>query len=92
MTVMWSVLSVLCILALGGMQLFLNHRDVTFTIEQWAVYAGWSLWTLGGVALVWTFISEQNPRAVRAARVGTLIFGGPSVIVAIILGILWLIT
>ena len=92
MTVMWSVLSVLCILALGGMQLFLNRRDVTFTIGQWIVYATWLLWTLGGVALVWTFTSERNPRAARAARIGALIFGGPSVIVAIILGMLWFIT
>ncbi|MCP4538793.1 MAG: hypothetical protein GY832_16795 [Chloroflexi bacterium] len=89
MTIMWTVLSVLCILALGGMQVFLNGRNVTFSIGQWVVYAVWLLWTLLGVALVWTFTSERTPRATRAARVSALILGGPAIIGAIILGMSW---
>ena len=87
MTVMWSVLSALFILALWGMQSLLSYRNVMFTIWQWAGYVIWLLWTLTGVAMVWTFIDE---RETRAARVGTLIFGGVSVLAAIGMALLWI--
>lgn len=86
MSVMWGILSALFILAFWGMRAILNHRNVTFTAWQWVGYLVWLLWTLFGVALVWTFIGERESRAVK---VGALILGGPSVIVAIVLALLW---
>ena len=85
MTVMWSVLSALFVLALWGMQSILNRRGIAFTAGQWVGYLVWLLWTLFGIALVWTFIDESEP---RAARVGTLIFGGTSVIIAAVFALL----
>ncbi len=87
MTVMWSVLSALFVLALWGMQAILGSRGIAFTIGQWVGYVIWLLWTLFGVALVWTFGDEGKP---RAAGVGVLIFGGISAIAAIILASLWI--
>jgi hypothetical protein len=87
MTVMWSVLSALFVLALWGMHSFLGYRGVAFTAGQWIVYLIWLLWTLFGVALVWTFMDEGEP---RAAGMGALIFGGPSAIVAIVLALFWI--
>jgi len=87
MTIMWSVLSTLFVLALWGMQSFLARRAITFTAWQWAIYAAWLLWTLFGVALARTFIAEREPRPVR---VSVLVFGGVSVIGAAILARVWL--
>jgi hypothetical protein len=86
MTIMSSVLSVLLVLALWGMQSLLSYRNITFTAWQWVGYLIWLAWTLLGVALVWTFIDEGEP---RAASVGTLIFGGVSAIAAVALAMLW---
>jgi len=86
MTVMWSVLSALFVLALWGMQSLLACRDVTFAAWQWAGYVAWLLWTLFGVALVRTFIAEREPRPVG---VSVLVFGGVSLIVAVVLARLW---
>lgn len=87
MTVMWSVLSALFVLALWGMQALLSGRGIAFTIGQWVGYLAWLLWTLFGVALVWTFMGEGKP---RPAMVGALIFGGVSLIVAVVLTSLWI--
>jgi hypothetical protein len=87
MSAMWSVLSALFILALWGMKSILSQKGIAFTVGQWIVYLAWLLWTLFGIALVWTFITEREP---RAARVGTLIFGGISVVVAAVLAPLWI--
>jgi hypothetical protein len=86
MSVMWGVLSGLFVLALWGMRSTLNYRGITFTAGQWIVYLARLLWTLFGIALVWTSIAGGES---RAARVGTLIFGGTSVIVAAVLALLW---
>ena len=90
MTVMWSVLSGLFVLALWGMQSLLAHRSIAFTVWQWVGYLAWLLWTLLGVALVWTFADEGQLRATRAAGVAGLIFGGVSAVVAVILALLWI--
>ena len=87
MTVMWSVLSALFVLALWGMQSILSYRGIAFTAGQWVGYLAWLLWTLFGIAFVWTSIAEGKP---RAARLGTLIFGGISLIIAAILALLWI--
>ncbi len=87
MTVMWSVLSALFVLALWGMQSILNRWGIPFTAGQWATYLAWLLWTFFGIAFVWTSIAEGKP---RAARVGTLIFGGSAVIIAAIFALLWI--
>ena len=87
MIVMWSVLSALFVLALWGMQSLLSYRNVTFTIWQWAGYVVWLLWTLAGVAIVWTFVDEREP---HATRVGTLIFGGVSAVAAVGMALLWI--
>ena len=86
MTIMWSVLSALFVLALWGMRSFLAQRSITFSAWQWAVYLAWLLWTLFGVALVRTFIAEREPRPIR---VSVLVFGGVSVIVGAVLARLW---
>lgn len=87
MTVMWSVLSALFILALWGMQSILSYRSITFNVGQWVGYLVWLLWTLFGIAFVWTSIAEGES---RATRVGMLIFGGTSVIIAAVLALLWI--
>lgn len=87
MTVMWSVLSALLILALWGMQALLNSRNVTFSVWQWAAYVAWLLWTLAGIALVWTFTDEREARPIG---VTLLLFGLPAVIVAVVLALLWI--
>ena len=87
MTVMWSVLSVLFVLGIWGMQALLGYRGVTFAVWQWVAYTAWLLWTLAGVALVWTFVEEREPHAVR---VGSLVFGAPSAVAAIVLALLWI--
>ncbi len=87
MSVMWSVLSALFVLAVWGMQSALSRRGVAFNVWQWVGYLAWLLWTLLGIALVWTFIAERQP---RAARVGTLVFGGTSAIVAAVLALCWI--
>ena len=87
MTVMWSLLSALFVLALWGMQAVLNGKGIAFTVGQWIGYLTWLLWTGFGVALVWTFVDEGKP---RAAGMGVLIFGGISVIAAILLVSLWI--
>ncbi len=87
MTIMWSILSTLFVLALWGMQSFLAQRSITFTAWQWVAYVAWLLWTLFGVALVRTFIDEREPRPVR---VSVFVFGGVSVVAATILARLWL--
>ena len=87
MTVMWSALSALFVLALWGMQSFLSCRNITFTAWQWVGYLIWLVWMLLGAALVWTFIDEREP---RAARVSTLVFGGVSLIAAVVLAMLWI--
>jgi hypothetical protein len=89
MTVMWSVLSALLVLAFWGMQSILSGRGITFTAGQWVGYLAWLLWTLFDIAFVWTSIAEGEP---RAARVGALIFGGTSVIIATVLALLWIFT
>ena len=86
MSVMWSLLSTLFVLALWGMQSVLSRRGITFTVGQWGGYLAWLLWTLLGIALVWTFIVESEP---RAARLGAVIFGGVSVIAGLVLALLW---
>ncbi len=86
MTIMWSVLSALFVLALWGMQSFLARRAITFTAWQWAIYTAWLLWTLFGVALVRTFIAEREPRPIR---VSVLVFGGVSVVVGVVLARIW---
>jgi len=86
-TFTWSILSALFVLGLWGMESLLDHRNVTFTVWQWSGYAAWLLWTLFGVALVRTFIAERESRPVK---MGTLIFGGISVIVAVALAQLWI--
>lgn len=87
MTVMWSILSALCVFALWGMQSILRHRGIAFTAGQWVGYLVWLLWTLFGIAFVWTSIAEGEA---RAARLGGLIFGGMSVITAAVLALLWI--
>ena len=87
MTIMWSVLSALFVLALWGMQAVLGRGGIKFTVGQWIGYVIWLLWTLFGVALVWTFVDEGKPRAVR---VGVSIFGGVSLVAAIVLASLWI--
>ncbi len=86
MTIMWSILSAVFVLALWGMQFFLAQQSITFTAWQWAVYLAWLLWTLLGVALVRTFTGEREPRPVR---VSALVFGGVSVIGGAILARMW---
>ena len=86
MTVMWSVLSALFFLALWGMQALLRYRGVSFTILQWVTYVAWLLWTLAGIALVWTFFDEREPRPIR---ISTLIFGGISAAAAVAMALLW---
>ena len=88
MTVMWSALSALLILALWGMQSILSRWEIAFTTGQWVGYLVWLLWTLFGTAFVWTSIAEGKP---RAARMGTLVLGGPSVIIAAVFASLWII-
>jgi hypothetical protein len=86
MPVMWGVLSALFVLALWGMTVLLGRSDAAFTAGQWAVYLAWLLWTLFGVAFVWTSLAERER---RAAGVGALIFGGVAVIVGAVLVWLW---
>ena len=87
MTVMWSVLSALFILALWGKQSLLSYRNVAFTIWQWVGYVAWLLWTLAGIAFVWTFADEREPRPIR---VSILVFGGVSVAAAVVMALLWI--
>jgi len=87
MTVMWSLLSALFILALWGMHSLLSYRGMTFTPWQWMAYVAWLLWTLMGVALVWTFSDEREPHPVK---VSLLIFGAPSVIAAVAIALFWI--
>ena len=87
MSIMWSVLSALFVLALWGMSSLLSERDITLDALQWLVYLAWLLWTLFGIALVRTFVSEGERRAVR---LGALIFGGVSGISAVLLSQLWI--
>lgn len=87
MSVMWSLLSAVFVLALWGMSAFLRVNDTPFTAGQWMVYLAWLLWTLFSVAFVWTSLAEGER---RAAGVGAVIFGSPAVIVAALLAWLWL--
>jgi hypothetical protein len=90
MTMMWSVLSVLFVLALWGMQSLLSQKSVTFTVWQWVGALAWLAWTLLGAALAWTFLSEGHVRAARAAGMAALIFGTVAAIVAAILAQAWI--
>jgi hypothetical protein len=87
MPVMWGVLSALFVLALWGMTALLRRSDVAFTAGQWVTYLAWLLWTLFGVAFVWTSLAERDR---RAARVGALLFGGVAVIVGTVFARLWI--
>ena len=87
MVVMWSTLSALFVLALWGMQAWLDSRAVAFTMGQWAVYVLWLLWTLFGVAFVRTMVAEREPHAVGR---GALLFGGISAGVGAVLAWLWI--
>ncbi len=87
MTVMWSVISALFILAICGMAFILGRMGIAFNTGQWIGYLSWLIWTLFGIALVCTFINEGEH---RAARIGTLIFGGTSIILAAVIGLIWI--
>jgi len=87
MTVMWSTISALFVLALWGMQSLLSHRNAAFAAWQWVAYVVWLLWTLAGVALVWTFADERESRPIK---VSALIFGGVSAVAAIAMALFWI--
>ena len=86
MAVMWSVISILLVLAIWGMHAYLGQEAITFTTGQWIIYLLWLGWTLLGLAFVWTFIVEKERRATKA---GILFFGGISAPVAVILAVVW---
>lgn len=88
MCVMWSVLGASFVLGLWGMQAILNHRQIAFNVGQWIVYVVWLLWTLFGVAFVWTSMAEGEA---RAAKMGALVLGGVSVVSAAVLALFWVI-
>lgn len=86
MAVMWSAISALTILSLWGMSILLRRVEMSMTIGQWVIYLVWVLWTLFGLAFVWSSIEEGEP---RAAKVGAIIFGGAALVMAIVLVWLW---
>ncbi len=86
MAVMWSLISILLVLAIWGMDSYLGHEAIPFSIGQWIIYLLWLGWTLLGLAFVWTFIAEKER---RATKVGILFFGGVSAPAAIILTAVW---
>jgi hypothetical protein len=57
---MWGVLSALFVLALWAMTALLRRSDAAFTAGQWVVYLTWLLWTLFGIAFVWTSLHRQD--------------------------------
>jgi hypothetical protein len=87
MAVMWSVISIILVLAVWGMHAYLGQAAIPFNTGQWIIYLLWLGWTLLGLAFVWTFVVEKER---RAAKVGILFFGGVSAPMAVILAVLWL--
>lgn len=86
MAVMWSVISIILVLAIWGMDSYLAQETIPFSTGQWIIYLLWLGWTLLGLAFVWTFIVEKER---RATRVGVLFFGGLSAPIAVILAAVW---
>jgi hypothetical protein len=87
MVLMWSVESALLVLGLWGMRSLVHQRGIAMSTGRWTVYVLWLLWTLLGIAVVWTLAAERRPRAVG---VGALFFGGVSAAAAILMAVLWL--
>jgi hypothetical protein len=59
---MWSVPGALFVAALWGVPSQLSGKGLIFNPGQWIAYLAWVLWTLSGIAVVWTFLDESEPR------------------------------
>ena len=86
MSLMWCVLGALAVTALWGVPSALSGQATPLGPGQWVGYLAWVLWTLSGIAVVWTFLDEREP---RAAKVAALTLGGVSVLGAATLAPLW---
>lgn len=86
MVIMWTLLGALGILSIWRMASYLENAGLVFYGFDWGVYLIWVFWTLFGAAFVWTSIKEKE---LRAARRGFLVFGGISIITALLLMSMW---
>ncbi|HEC62432.1 MAG TPA: hypothetical protein ENI27_09325 [bacterium] len=87
MTVLWSSLSAMFVLFFWGMSSFLNQNEIRFSLGQWVLFTLMLLWSLLGIAFVWTSMGEGE---FRAAGLGVLIFGGVTVLSAGFLVKFWI--
>ncbi len=77
MTKMWSVLCALFVLSAFVLHSLFEDAGVDFTPGHWVGLIVWLLWTFFGAAVVWTFLSEREP---RAAGVSAVVFGAGSAV------------
>jgi hypothetical protein len=83
---MWGIISGLFVLAAWAIHASLSGAGVTFTAWHWIALVLWLLWTSIGVAVVWTFLLEREP---RAAGVSAVFFGAVSTVSAAILALIF---
>jgi hypothetical protein len=74
----------LFVLAAWGIHARLTGAGVVFSAWHWVGLIAWLLWSFFGVAVVWTFLSEREP---RAAGVSAVLFGSVSAVIAAILAL-----
>lgn len=79
MTKMWSALCALFVLSAFVLRSLFEDAGVDFTPGHWVGLIVWLLWTFFGAAVVWTFLSEREP---RAAGVSAVVFGAGSAVLA----------
>jgi hypothetical protein len=83
MSLEWLVIGIL--LSVGVWYLVEAKRQA-FKKVDWVLLAATVVLALFTIAFVGTMLSEPFPSAPRAAGIGALIFGGITVLVAVVLG------
>ena len=70
------------VLALWAIHASMAGAGVVFSVWHWVGLLSWQLWSFFGIAVVWTFLHERQP---RAAGVSAALFGSVSLVIAGIL-------
>lgn len=86
MRAMWGIICGLFVLAAWTGQAALAGAGIVLTAWHWAGLILWLIWSFFGVAVVWTFIAEREP---RAAGVSAILFGVVSAAAAGILALIF---
>ena len=79
---MWGIICGLFVTAAWAVHALMTGAGVVFSPWHWTGLILWLLWSFFGLAVVWTFLVEREP---RAAGVSAALFGSTSLVLACLL-------